>query len=97
MAARPISAATISFGLVSIPVKLFTTSESQAAVSFNMLHQCGTRVKQQYWCPKDERVVPRDEMVKGYEFAGQYVLHRGTEGARRSQLRDIGHEFRRSG
>jgi len=74
MPARALSTATISFGLVSIPVKLFTTSESQAAVSFNMLHQCGTRVKQQYWCPKDERVVPRDEIVKGYEFAkGQYV------------------------
>jgi DNA end-binding protein Ku len=74
MAARALSTATISFGLVSIPVKLYTTGESRAAVSFNMLHACGTRVKQQYWCPKDERVVPREEIVKGYEFAkGQYV------------------------
>ncbi|HKA13908.1 MAG TPA: Ku protein [Myxococcota bacterium] len=74
MAARAISSATISFGLVSIPVKLYTTTESSGQISFNMLHQCGTRVKQQYWCPTDEKVVPREEMVKGYEFAkGKYV------------------------
>jgi DNA end-binding protein Ku len=74
MAARPLSSATISFGLVSIPVKLFTTSASGTQISFNWLHGCGSRVKQQYWCPKDERVVSRDELVKGYEFAkGQYV------------------------
>jgi DNA end-binding protein Ku len=74
MAARPIATATISFGLVSIPVRLFTTSESGSQISFNWLHGCGSRVKQQYWCPKDERVVQRDELVKGYEFAkGQYV------------------------
>jgi DNA end-binding protein Ku len=74
MAARPIGAATISFGLVSIPVKLFTTAESGTQISFNWLHDCGSRVKQQYWCPKDERVVSREELVKGYEFAkGQYV------------------------
>ena len=74
MAARAISAATISFGLVSIPIKLYTTSESGSSISFNMLHECGTRLKQQYICPKDDVVVPQDEMVKGYEFAkGQYV------------------------
>src|SRR5262245_51990106 len=80
MPARAISTATISFGLVSIPIKLYTTSESSAGVSFNMLHKCGTRLKQQYWCPKDERVVPRDEIVKGYEFAkGQYVIFSDEE------------------
>jgi DNA end-binding protein Ku len=80
MPARALSTATISFGLVSIPVKLFTTGESKSAVSFNMLHECGTRVKQQYWCPKDEKVVPRDELVKGYEFAkGQYVTFTDEE------------------
>jgi DNA end-binding protein Ku len=80
MPARAISTATISFGLVSIPIKLYTTSESSAGVSFNMLHECGTRVKQQYWCPKDEKVVPRDELVKGYEFAkGQYVTFSDEE------------------
>jgi DNA end-binding protein Ku len=74
MAARPISSATISFGLVSIPVKLFTTSASGTQISFNWLHTCGSRVKQQYFCPKDERVVARDELVKGYEFSkGQFV------------------------
>jgi DNA end-binding protein Ku len=68
------ASATISFGLVSIPVKLFTTSESGASLSFNWLHTCGSRVKQQYWCPKDERVAPREELVKGFEFSkGQYV------------------------
>lgn len=76
MAARSIASATISFGLVSVPVNLFSSSESKSNVSFNMLHkECGTRLKQQYYCPKDEEVVPRDEMVKGYEFAkDQYVI-----------------------
>ena len=80
MAARAISTATISFGLVSIPVKLFTTGRGSSQISFNLLHRCGTRVKQQYWCPKDEQVVPREELVKGYEFArGQYVLFTNEE------------------
>jgi DNA end-binding protein Ku len=80
MPARAISSATISFGLVSIPVKLYTTTESSGQISFNMLHQCGSRVKQQYWCPTDEKVVPREEMVKGYEFAkGKYVTFTNEE------------------
>jgi DNA end-binding protein Ku len=80
MAARAISAATISFGLVSIPIKLYTTSESGSSISFNMLHDCGTRLKQQYVCSKHEKVVARDEMVKGYEFAkGQYVIFTEAE------------------
>ncbi|MGE5230100.1 MAG: Ku protein [Deltaproteobacteria bacterium] len=76
MPARPIGSATISFGLVSVPVGLFSSSETSAAVSFNLLHKtCGTRLKQQYICPKDNVVVERDDMTKGYEFAkGQYVL-----------------------
>jgi DNA end-binding protein Ku len=77
MPARNIATATISFGLVSVPVQIFSSSESKANVSFNMLHKkCGSRVKQQYICPKDnDEVVPRDEMVKGYEFAkDQYVV-----------------------
>ena len=57
MPARAISSATISFGLVSIPVKLFTTTESGNSISFRMLHTCGTRIKQQNYCPKDEKVV----------------------------------------
>ena len=80
MAARAISTATISFGLVSIPIKLYTTSESGSTIRFNMLHECGTRLKQQYICPKDDVVVPRDQMVKGYEFAkGQYVTFTAEE------------------
>jgi DNA end-binding protein Ku len=76
MAARSIATATISFGLVSVPVSIYSSSESKASVSFNMLHKkCGTRLKQQYICPKESEVVPREDTVKGYEFAkDQYVV-----------------------
>src|ERR1051326_5574425 len=76
MPARSIGTATISFGLVSVPVNLYSSSESKSHISFNMLHKkCGTRLKQQYICPKDQEIVPRDEMVKGYEFSkDQYVI-----------------------
>ena len=76
MAARAIASSTISFGLVSIPVKLYSTGESGRRISFNMMHEaCGTRLKQQYICPKCDVVVPREDRTKGYEFAkGQYVL-----------------------
>ncbi|MEX2109590.1 MAG: Ku protein [Gemmatimonadaceae bacterium] len=76
MAARSIGTATISFGLVSVPVSIYSSSESKASVSFNMLHKkCGTRLKQQYICPKENEVVTRDDTVKGYEFAkDQYVV-----------------------
>jgi DNA end-binding protein Ku len=75
MAARSIASATISFGLVSVPVNLFSSSESSAAISFNMLHTtCGSRLKQQYVCSKEGSVVEKDEIGKGYEFSkGQYV------------------------
>ncbi len=75
MPAHAIGSATISFGLVSVPIKLYSTAESRAAVSFNWLHKkCGSRLKQQYVCPKDGEKVEKDEMVKGYEFSkGQYV------------------------
>jgi len=68
---RPIGGGTISFVLVSIPVKMYSASQSSAAISFNLLHaQCGGRLKQQYICPReDNMVVERDQMVKGYEFA----------------------------
>jgi DNA end-binding protein Ku len=81
MAARSIGTATISFGLVTVPVRMYTASESSAAISFNMLHgKCGSRLKQQYICTKDEEIVPRDQMVKGYEFAkDQYVTFTETE------------------
>jgi DNA end-binding protein Ku len=81
MAARSIGSATISFGLVSVPVNLFSSSESSAAISFNMLHTtCGSRLKQQYVCSKEGSVVEKDEMGKGYEFSkGQYVRFSAEE------------------
>jgi DNA end-binding protein Ku len=77
MPARSISTATISFGLVSVPINIYSSAESKASVSFNMLHKkCNGRLKQQYICPKDGgEVVERTETVKGYEFAkDQYVV-----------------------
>ena len=75
MAGRPIASVTISFGLVSIPVQVFTAAESAARLSFNLLHkECGSRLKQQYICVKDGQKVERGDMVKGYEFSkDQYV------------------------
>src|SRR5204863_913097 len=76
MAARSIASLTISFGLVSIPVKLYSATEASKAISFNLLHKKdGSRLKQQYICQQEDVVVPREEMVKGYEFAkDQYVM-----------------------
>jgi len=76
MAARSIATLTVSFGLVSIPVRLFSATEASKAISFNMLHKaCGSRLKQQYICVKEEVIVPREDTVKGYEFAkDQYVV-----------------------
>jgi DNA end-binding protein Ku len=75
MAPRAIATATVSFGMVSIPVKLYSAAESSASVSFNLLHKKdNSRLKQQYVCPVDGEIVTRDQMVKGYEFAkDQYV------------------------
>jgi DNA end-binding protein Ku len=76
MAARSIASLTVSFGLVSIPVRLFSATEATKAISFNLLHKgCGSRLKQQYFCIKEEVPVAREDMVKGYEFQkDQYVL-----------------------
>ena len=86
MPAHAIGSATISFGLVSVPIQMYSAGESSATVSFNWLHKkCGTRLKQQYICPKDEEVVEKDDMIKGYEFQkGQYVLFTPEE------LKDLG-------
>lgn len=75
MPPKPIGSANISFGLVSVPVSLYSASESSATVGFNLLHKkCGTRLKQQYICPKEDVVVEKDDIAKGYEFSkGQYV------------------------
>lgn len=79
--ARAIAGATVSFGLVSIPVKLYSATQASAGVSFNMLHaKCGTRLKQQYVCPHDNEIVPREDAIKGYEFAkDQYVTFTADE------------------
>jgi len=76
MAARSIASLSVSFGLVSIPVKLYTATEASRTISFNMLHKaCGSRLKQQYLCIKDEVPVAREDVVKGYEFSkDQYVI-----------------------
>ena len=74
MAPHSLGSGTISFGLVSIPVKLYTAASS-GGVSFNLLHaKCGSRIKQQTFCPVDNEVVERSALVKGYEFQkDQYV------------------------
>ncbi len=72
--ARAIWSGSISFGMVSIPVKLYGATESKD-ISFHLLHAtCGTRLKQVRWCPTDEVEVPWSETVRGYEYAkGEYV------------------------
>lgn len=74
MAPRMLQTGTISFGLVTIPVKLYTAASSQN-ISFHLIHaKCGSRIKQQQTCPVCEVVVSRDELVRGYELArNQYV------------------------
>jgi len=76
MPARSIASLTISFGMVSIPVKLYSATEASRAISFNLLHKaCGSRLKQQYFCVKEDVPVAREDMAKGYEFAkDQYVM-----------------------
>lgn len=78
---RAIGTGQIAFGLVSIPVKLFSAAESSERINFNMLHRdCGTRIQQHLFCPKDERNIERTEVVKGYEVSrGQYVLFNEEE------------------
>src|SRR5262249_14157722 len=74
MAARSTGSGTISFGLVSIPVRFYVATHSEQ-LSFNMLHgECGTRIRQQLVCPQCERPVERNEIKKCYQFAkDQYV------------------------
>lgn len=74
MGRRAMWSGAISFGMVNIPVKLFSATSAKD-VSFNLIHAtCGTRVQQKRWCPTDEVEVPWEEIVRGYEYAkGQYV------------------------
>lgn len=81
MPARAISSGTIAFGLVSIPCKLFPSASPSDAIRFNNLHRdCGHRVRNRHYCPKHDEIVPRDDLVKGYEFAkDQYVTFEPEE------------------
>ena len=75
MAARPIASASISFGLVTVPIQMYSAAETSGYVSFNWIHRgCGSRLKQQYICAREGTKVEREDMIKGYEFAkDQYV------------------------
>jgi DNA end-binding protein Ku len=66
----------IQFGLVTVPVKLYTATESDYAIRFNMLHETDlSRIQMKVWCPEDEKVISRGDTVKGYEYApDQYVV-----------------------
>ncbi|MFD2274672.1 Ku protein [Undibacterium arcticum] len=81
MAARSIGDISLSFGLVSIPVKVYSATDSKEAISFHLLHKaCGSRLKQQYICIKEQVVVEREDMDKGYEFTHeQYVVFTAEE------------------
>jgi len=75
MAARSIASGTISFGLVAIPVKLYSTVDTAKSIHFNYLSTDGSRLKQQYVRTSDGKVVEQNEKVQGYEFQkGQYVM-----------------------
>jgi DNA end-binding protein Ku len=74
--ARSMWKGAIQFGLVTIPVKLYTATESDYTIRFNMLHETDlSRIQMKVWCPEDEKVISRGETVKGYEYApDQYVV-----------------------
>jgi len=74
--ARSMWKGAIQFGLVTIPVKLYTATESDYAIRFNMLHATdNTRIQMKVWCPTDEQVITRGDTVKGFEYApDQYVV-----------------------
>ena len=74
MAARSLQSVTITFGLVTIPVKVHVATNPRAGVSFTMLDAKGGRVKQQYVSAESGEVVPRTEMIKGYEFEKDHFV-----------------------
>ena len=80
MALRPLRNATITFGLVSIPVRFYTATKSED-VQFNMLHaDCGSRVNRKLWCPQHEQMIEQSETIKGYPIAkNQYVTFTAEE------------------
>jgi DNA end-binding protein Ku len=80
MALRPLRNATISFGLVNIPVSFYTATKSED-VHFNLLHEsCGSRVNRKWWCPQHEEIVSADELIRGYAIAkNKYVTFTDEE------------------
>ena len=89
MPPHSLGSGTISFGLVSIPVRLYTAA-STANVSFNQLHGvCGSRIRQQIFCPTCNRTVERNELVRGYEVTlhGETIALRLTSGKGDASLR----------
>lgn len=80
MALRPLRNATISFGLVSIPVRFYTATKSED-IHFNLLHaSCGTRVNRKWWCPHHEKIVESDELIRGYAVTkNKYVTFSDEE------------------
>lgn len=80
MALRPLRNATISFGLVSIPVRFYTATKSED-IHFNLLHEsCGTRVNRKWWCPHHEKIVSSDELIRGYALSkSKYVTFTDEE------------------
>jgi DNA end-binding protein Ku len=80
MASRPIANGNISFGLVSIPVKLFSATRSKS-VTFNLLHAKDlSRIQQKIYCPVDDAIIERSELVRGYAVEkGRYVTFTDQE------------------
>src|SRR6202035_6095976 len=80
MASRPVGNGNISFGLVSIPVKLFSATRSRS-VSFNLLHaKDQSRSQQKIYCPVDDSIIDRSELVRGYEVEkGRFVTFSDEE------------------
>jgi DNA end-binding protein Ku len=74
MALRPLRNATITFGLVNIPVRFYTATKSED-VHFNLLHEsCGSRVNRKWWCPQHEEMIEMGDMLRGYAVGkNQYV------------------------
>src|SRR5258705_900326 len=86
MPAHSIGSGTLSFGLVSIPVKMFTAASSES-LSFNLLHEkCGGRIKQQQICPTCNEVLDRTQLVKGYEFSKEPYVRFTHEELKRLQF-----------
>ena len=72
--ARSIASLTLSFGLVNVPVRLFSATESGSEIRFNLLDKDGSRLKQQYVNERSKKVVDRKDMVKGYEVEKDHFV-----------------------